>query len=441
MSKRVVVDGSNLFKAGKSLVALQTAIRQINLLVVQGELRLRIYVDANLRHEIEPAERAAFDEMIKTGTLEQVPAGTKADEYIIRWAKQNSAIIVSNDSYTEYKLKHNLEVEIRCGALFDSEIGRWTFIERFNIGATARDLAGLLWDQKESDKKKPIKDSGGNYSSRVSSMNPACVVILVDQSISMRGFAGRSKRTKAEVVAECTNNLIEELVLSSTKGFGEPKPYFDLAIIGYGFSSSTPLMSLLPGTDLQQPFRSIDEVNKSAEVLDGQPTWIKSHADGATPMCGAFSMACEIIDRWAKVHPSSHPPVVINVTDGIPTDGDPKSEVAHLESISTDDGCTLVFNAHIAGVDEKKSKKEKITLISDLSEDRFAKVLYPSSDVELNDDNAKFLFGLSSMLPDVIITRARDLNMDLSPGARAFVYNGGVDDLVKMFKLGTPPRA
>ena len=75
------------------------------------------------------------------------------------------------------------------------------------------------------------------------------------------------------------------------------------------------------------------------------------------------------------------------------------------------------------------------------AEDRFAKVLYPSSDVELNDDNAKFLFGLSSMLPDVIITRARDLNMDLSPGARAFVYNGGVDDLVKMFKLGTPPRA
>ena len=45
------------------------------------------------------------------------------------------------------------------------------------------------------------------------------------------------------------------------------------------------------------------------------------------------------------------------------------------------------------------------------------------------------------MLPDVIITRAKDLNMDLSLGARAFVYNGGVDDLVKMFKLGTPPRS
>lgn len=437
MSKRVVVDGSNLVKAGKSLAALQTAIRQINLLVALGELSLKIYVDANLRHENEPAERASFDEMIKTGTLEQVPAGTKADEYIIRWAKQNGAIIVSNDSYKEY----HLEGVVICGALFDSDISRWTFIERFNREAPARDLAGLLKDQKESETKKPIKESQGNYSSRVSSKNPACVVILVDQSISMRGLAVRSKKTKAEVVAECTNNLIEELVLSSTKGFGEPKPYFDLAVIGYGFSTTTPLLSLLPGTDLQRPFRSIDEVNKSAEVLDGQPTWIKSHANGTTPMCGAFSVACELIEGWAKVHSSSHPPVVINVTDGIPTDGNPKPEVDHLESISTDDGCALVFNAHIAGVDEKKSMKEKITLISDIDEDRFAKVLYPSSDADLKDDKARFLFGLSSMLPDVIIARASELNMDLSPGARAFVYNGGVDDLVRLFKLGTPPRS
>ena len=439
MSKRVVVDGSNLYKDGKSLVALQTAIRQINSLVAPGELSLKIYVDANLFHEIAPSEQASFQEMIKTGILEQVPAGTKADEYIIRWATQNSAIILANDSYNEYKVKHNLGEAMRCGAVFDSYRSSWTFIERYSEGP-ARDLEDLLRDQRESDKKSPINESQGNYSSRVSSINPACVVILVDQSISMRGLTVRSKKTKAEVVAECTNNLIEELVLSSTKGFGEPKPYFDLAVIGYGFASSTPLMSLLPGTDLQQPFRSIDEVNKCAEVSNGQPTWIKSHADGATPMCAAFLVACKLIEGWVKDHPSSHPPVVLNVTDGIPTDGNPKPEVDYLKRISTDDGCTLVFNAHIAGTDEKKSLKEKIALFSDMGNDRFVKILYPSSDADLKDDKAKDLFGLSSMLPDVIIARANGLNMDLSPGARAFVYNSGVDDLVKLFKLGTPPR-
>ena len=75
-----------------------------------------------------------------------------------------------------------------------------------------------------------------------------------------------------------------------------------------------------------------------------------------------------------------------------------------------------------------------------MGNDRFVKILYPSSDADLKDDKAKDLFGLSSMLPDVIIARANGLNMDLSPGARAFVYNSGVDDLVKLFKLGTPPR-
>lgn len=438
MVKRVVIDGSNLFYAAeKSFVALQNAITQIKVL---GEINLRIYVDATLRHEIKKADIPSFEEMIATGLLQQVPSGTKADDWILHWATENNAIVVSNDEFKDNpdqsdKFKKSQRL---CGAVYDGQSDIWTFLERFQYDGPAKDLATLLTLQEDTSQPRFSDPPIGSYSARVTSANPACLVILVDQSQSMGHLAVGTAKSKAQVVADCVNTLIEELVLTSTKGFGDPKPYFYLSIIGYGHSEKAQLMFLLRGTNNQTPFMAIDLVNQNAEVIDGQPIWIKPHFGSLTPMCAAFVLACRLSSDWSKSHQNSHPPMVINVTDGAPTDGNPSKEVANISQVSTLDGNTLVFNAHIASEKSARSKKTKILKL--VSDSPINKVSYPSSDANLIDDLAKQLFSVSSALPESIIKRAQALNIEISTGARAFVYNGGPDDLVKFFKLGTPAR-
>ena len=142
MVKRVVIDGSNLFyTAGESFVALQNAITQIKVL---GEINLRIYIDATLRHVIKKADIPSFEEMIATGLLQQVPSGTKADDWILHWATENNAIVVSNDEFKDNpdqsdKFKKSQRL---CGAVYDGQSDIWTFLERciHSLKLTIKDL-------------------------------------------------------------------------------------------------------------------------------------------------------------------------------------------------------------------------------------------------------------------------------------------------------------
>ena len=436
MVKRVVIDGSNLYEAGRSFAALQSAIKQIKML---GEVNLRIYVDASLRRKLTVGELPSFEEMINTGHLQQTPSGTKADNFILHWADENSAIVVSNDGFKEFEQNKKLKESGRlCGAVYDEKSDKWTFFERYQFDAPTRDLATLLALQEDLSQTSFDEPPSGSYSARVTSVNPAYVVILVDQSQSMKHQAVGTAKSKAQVVADCVNTLIEELVLTSTKGFEDPKPYFHLSIIGYGRSEKAPLMFLLKDTNNQTPFMAIDEVNKNAEVIDGEPNWVRPHSGNLTPMCAAFALARKLAIDWSNRHQTSHPPVVINVTDGAPTDGNPAREVAKLSEVSTFDGHTLVFNAHIAT--EKLPRKEKSKILKLVIDRPTHKVSYPTTDASLMDDLAKQLFSISSALPERIIERAQGLNIEIAVGARAFVYNGGPDDLVRLFKLGTPAR-
>jgi hypothetical protein len=97
--KVVLVDGSNVAhstEGEKPLVA--------NLLAVRDKLKEEgldpiIMADAALRHQIDDAK--VYEDMIESGSVRQAPAGTDADYFILSFARELGADIVSNDRFRD----------------------------------------------------------------------------------------------------------------------------------------------------------------------------------------------------------------------------------------------------------------------------------------------------------------------------------------------------
>jgi hypothetical protein len=98
-SNIVLVDGSNVAhstEGEKPLVA--------NLLAVRDKLKEEglepiIMADAALRHQID--DQKVYEDMIESGSIRQAPAGTDADYFILSFARELNATIVSNDRFRD----------------------------------------------------------------------------------------------------------------------------------------------------------------------------------------------------------------------------------------------------------------------------------------------------------------------------------------------------
>jgi hypothetical protein len=94
-----LVDGSNVAHSCEGETA-----RLANITVVCDKLREAGYeplvlADAALRHQID--ERAAYERMVDSGAIRQVPAGTDADYFLLSFARELDASIVSNDRFRD----------------------------------------------------------------------------------------------------------------------------------------------------------------------------------------------------------------------------------------------------------------------------------------------------------------------------------------------------
>ncbi len=95
----VLVDGSNVAHSSEGERA-----RLANITAVCDKLREEGYepvvvVDAALRHQID--DRAAFEQLVESGAIRQAPAGTDADYFILSFARELNAAIVSNDRFRD----------------------------------------------------------------------------------------------------------------------------------------------------------------------------------------------------------------------------------------------------------------------------------------------------------------------------------------------------
>ena len=95
----VLVDGSNVAHSSEG-----EQPELANIVAVCDKLREEGYepvvvVDAALRHQID--DRVGYERMVDDGTIRQAPAGTDADYFILSFARELEASIVSNDRFRD----------------------------------------------------------------------------------------------------------------------------------------------------------------------------------------------------------------------------------------------------------------------------------------------------------------------------------------------------
>ena len=100
--RMVVIDGANVAYEERSAGGKP---KFSNLLKVRSELEEKgfepvILVDASLKYDIDDQQQ--LENLIRSQQVRQVPAGTDADYFIIQFAQELDALIVTNDRYKDY---------------------------------------------------------------------------------------------------------------------------------------------------------------------------------------------------------------------------------------------------------------------------------------------------------------------------------------------------
>lgn len=270
------------------------------------------------------------------------------------------------------------------------------------------------------------------HTKMITRAHPSAIVLLVDQSGSMADFwGGESGQRKSDQVATILNRLLQELTIRCAKGEGI-RHYFDVAVIGYGGQVAPALGGNLAGRDLvpivdigEYPLRVEERTRKVDDGVGGLieqkvrfPVWFEARATGGTPMCAALEYARKLLAGWIAQHPDSFPPIVLNITDGESTDGDPRPAAMALTALSTTDGHVTLYNAHISALSSKA-------------------VVFPDQPTGLPDVYAEVLFEMSSRLPHVALVNATAKGHQLSDGARGFVFNAQPTELIEFLDIGT----
>ncbi|MFJ8389495.1 vWA domain-containing protein [Streptomyces sp. NPDC094438] len=266
----------------------------------------------------------------------------------------------------------------------------------------------------------------------ISRTNPTCFIFLVDQSTSMTDdIGGEVPQKKADVVADAINRLLTELSVKCAKEEGV-RDYFHVAVIGYGATVGSAFTGALSGRDLvplsevaDNPARIDTRVKKVPDGAGGLvetsvqfPLWMNPVAHGGTPMNRALKYAETLAAGWTEHYPGGFPPIVLNLTDGESTDGDPAASAAGVTGLGTADGQVLLFNLHVSAAGGSPTA-------------------FPDSDDALPDDYARALFAMSSPLPTHMRSYAASQGQRVSESTRGFVYNADVTSVVQFLDIGT----
>jgi len=271
-------------------------------------------------------------------------------------------------------------------------------------------------------------DSQHTYNVEITRRNPACFLFLIDQSSSMaQPFGTRSEvsptLTKAAGVAQALNDLLRNLIITSSKSDGI-RNYFEVGIIGYGKTVGFAWQGALAGSELV-PIRDVAHhfigVNDGVDGEPRHPVWVAPTAEGSTLMCDGIRLTHSVLESWVFRNRNSFPPVVVHITDGEATDGDPGPLLAALRELGTAHGRVILFNVHLS------------------SNRGAAATSFPDSAAGLPDPFARMLFEQSSLLTPFMRTVAWDQKLFLTEQARAFVLNADPSLMVLALEIGTRP--
>ncbi len=283
------------------------------------------------------------------------------------------------------------------------------------------------------------------YDKKVTRQTPLLITILIDQSSSMSDllFTGEGKNFSiAKIAKYICDKCLYELFRTCNAG-NEVRPYVDLAIIGYGSSirSAMPKIGLeeLPFSVTKLPdlwIKKNDQESTDAEFNPPKYEWVEETSNGTTSMLAALKKTKDIVEKWIPTHRDSFPPIVLNITDGIPSDDevllqryegsslgdlstlDIVSISKQIQKLSTNNGNVLVCNAHVSN--------QQLTQIS-----------YPISTNEIDNPFAELMFEMSSTIPNELVSLGVEMGLKLSNGSRFFIFNAEANSLLNFISFGT----
>lgn len=271
------------------------------------------------------------------------------------------------------------------------------------------------------------------YTAEISRSNPSCFIFLLDQSASMLDeiTEGQDLKRKADVVADALNRLLRELAIKCAKE-GGVRDYFHVAVIGYGARVGSVFEGELSGRDLvplsqvaKYPARVEERMKKVPDGAGGLveqstkfPVWVEPVGNHGTPMVEALHQAAVLANTFLATNENCFPPVVLNLTDGQSTDGDPRPGAHALRELASTDGNVLLFNLHV-------------------SSEGGTPTIFPGESTALNDDYARTLFEMSSPLPTHMRSYAAQQGIAVDDTSRGFVYNADMITVVQFLDIGT----
>lgn len=266
-----------------------------------------------------------------------------------------------------------------------------------------------------------------------SSATPGLLVILIDQSGSMLYpmEAPNNNETRTTFATKAVNRVIDTIIQKNFDGKA-PKNRCFISVIGYNHKVKNLAAGYLK--DLDENPRRVDKVKQKIsdgaggilEIDKSMPIWVDPITeDGTTNMKGAFEMAKEIIEKWIADKPKNPAPVIINISDGVPyfngLDLDICKEqtigvVNQIKAINTEDGKVQIFNAMIGNG---------------------TKSVFPSSLNEISTDEGKFLYEISTEIPESYKGAAEKNGFSYATGARGLICQCDGVELVGLIDFGS----
>ncbi|HEX8358936.1 MAG TPA: hypothetical protein VF613_02385 [Longimicrobium sp.] len=96
-----LVDGSNVAHSSEGDRARLVNIDIVVEKLIEEGYRPIVVVDAALRHQID--NRPLYERQVEDGKIRQAPAGTNADYFLLAFARELDACIVSNDRFRDHQ--------------------------------------------------------------------------------------------------------------------------------------------------------------------------------------------------------------------------------------------------------------------------------------------------------------------------------------------------
>lgn len=265
-----------------------------------------------------------------------------------------------------------------------------------------------------------------------SSATPGLLIILLDQSGSMLSDYDGTGMTRTKFSTLAVNKVIDNIIQKNFDG-DAPKNRCFISVIGYNHNVRELCSGWLKDLD-NSPLRyetlkkkTPDGTGGLVEVEVKQPVWVEPiDQDGATNMLGAFQFAKELVEKWMTDHADGPAPVIINISDGCPyyDAKDPRicmeetvTLVNQIMNISNEDGNVLVFNAQI----DRNS----------------GTVVFPSNRTEVSQEEAQFLYDITSVVPESYRAAAVKNELPTKEGVRGCIFGADGVQLIQLIDFGS----